>query len=270
MRMKVSCIIPTYNRREMISDAIISATNQNGYEVEVVVVDDGSTDGTSGFIEDHFDAVVFVTQSNKGPGAARNKGVEASCGDVIMFLDSDDTWLPGHVKSLMDVLSSGYEFAYGTTLTKDRIQNNEFLIPEDGNGAGGDCIEFLSRWCSMVPSSVALTRDAFDRAGGFESGNLGEDWAFFMRLAFLYDFAFVGPEPITIRNLHEGSLCYLPGSDAIQSAIRNVGNIIKKSEKNGSKLSIRYEQLEEWAITNGRNWSTVQDWYCAMKKEGMV
>lgn len=268
--MKVSCIIPTYNRREMVFDAIASAANQNGFEVEVVVVDDGSTDGTADSIQKAFADVILVRQANAGPGPARNRGVSASHGDVIMFLDSDDRWLPDHVKKLMDALSSGYEVAYGTTLTKDMIQNDEFLIPEEGNGIEGDCTSFLSQWCHIVPSSVAVTREAFDKVGGFKSGNLGEDWAFFMQLAILYDFGFAGSEPITTRHLHEGSLCYLPGSADIINAIRNVGRIVGKSERNGSQYRLHFEQLENWAMKNGKNWNTVQDWYCAMKKEGMV
>jgi glycosyltransferase involved in cell wall biosynthesis len=254
----------------MVSDAIISARNQNGYEVEIVVVDDGSIDGTADFIQDHFGDVTVIRQNNAGPGPARNAGVEASQGDVVMFLDSDDTWLPHHVKSLIDTVSSGYDVAYGTTLTKDRVQNNEFLIPEDGNGADGDCTALLSRWCFMVPSSVAVTRKAFDTIGGFGSGSLGEDWAFFVQLAEWFPFGFSGPDPITIRQLHQGSLCCLEGHEAIINAIRNVGKVAKQSKKNNGQYLHHFEQLEEWVMKNGEGWNTVQDWYCAMKKEGMV
>lgn len=268
--MKVSCVIPTYNRRDMVIEALLSVRCQRDYAVEIIVVDDGSTDGTADCIHDHFADVTLVRQNNAGPGPARNIGVGASQGDVIMFLDSDDQWLPHHVKRLMDALSSGYDVAYGTTLTKDRIQNNEFLIPEAGMGINGDCTPLLSRWCFMVPSSVAVTRKAFDTIGGFGSGSLGEDWAFFVQLAERFPFGFSGPDPITIRQLHGGSLSCLEGREAIINAIRNVGKVACQSKKNNGQHPHHFGQLEEWVMKNGEGWNTVQDWYCAMKKEGRV
>ena len=86
---------------------------------------------------------------------------------------------------------------------------NDFLIPENGVGIEGDCFEPLLRWCFLVPSSVAVSREVFQAVGGFESVACGEDWIFFLKLSALFPFGFAGPHPITLRRLHQGSLCFL-------------------------------------------------------------
>lgn len=90
----VSVIIPTYNRKETISRSIQSVLNQTYENIEVIVVDDGSTDGTKEYVlEKYIDAVVYVeNQRKKGPSGARNYGVQIANGEYIAFQDSDDEW----------------------------------------------------------------------------------------------------------------------------------------------------------------------------------
>src|SRR5690606_5171341 len=90
----VSVIIPTYNRAERVGDAIKSALNQTYKNVQIVVVDDGSADGTSDYIISHFPQVDFIQQQHAGQAAARNNGLRNAKGDIIANLDSDDIWEP--------------------------------------------------------------------------------------------------------------------------------------------------------------------------------
>ena len=92
---KISVIIPTYNRGNMIERAVRSVLNQTYNNIEVIVVDDGSTDNTEEVIKDIKDtSVIYIKEANAGACVARNKGIDVSSGDYIAFLDSDDEWFP--------------------------------------------------------------------------------------------------------------------------------------------------------------------------------
>src|SRR3984957_16748055 len=105
-RRRLSVVIPTWNRAGLVGEAVESALGQEGGDLEVIVVDDGSTDGTAEVIERRFGKSVrllrMATQS--GVGAARNEGVCQVTGDLLAFLDSDDLWLPGKLKAELGVL----------------------------------------------------------------------------------------------------------------------------------------------------------------------
>ena len=97
----VTVVIPTYNRAHCIADAIESAANQTHSNLEIIVVDDGSSDGTGALIERRFAVdprVVYLRQDNRGVSAARNTGLSAARGSYIALLDSDDTWKPWKIE----------------------------------------------------------------------------------------------------------------------------------------------------------------------------
>lgn len=267
--MKTSCIIPTKNRCDMVLRAIDSALSQQADVFEVIVVDDGSVDGTSEAVKTRYPDVQTVRLSGVGPGLARNAGVEASHGDVIMFLDSDDVWLPNHVKDLADVVKRGFFVAYGTARTVDDVGGNTFLIPDNGNGPEGDCFFKLIRWCFLVPSAMAVQRDAFNEVGGFCSAPLAEDWAFFLQLAKRFLFGFAGVRPVTNRFLHDGSLCCLSGKETIISGLCLIEGVLGGLEV-AEEETARVVCMKEWTQLKEEDWKTVQDWYVAMKKEGML
>jgi len=106
----VSVVIPTYNRAPYVTMAIESALAQSYQDYEIIVVDDGSTDGTRDVLEPYRDRIRYMYQDNKGVSAARNTGIQESRGEWIAFLDSDDEWLPnkleiqiGYVKSYPEI-----------------------------------------------------------------------------------------------------------------------------------------------------------------------
>ena len=92
--MKISVIIPTFNRSKTIFRAIDSILKQTYKPYEIIVVDDGSTDGTKDLVINKYPSIKYFYQSNNGVSKARNKGVHESKGEWIAFLDSDDEWLP--------------------------------------------------------------------------------------------------------------------------------------------------------------------------------
>jgi glycosyltransferase involved in cell wall biosynthesis len=125
---RLSVVIPTWNRARLVGEAVESALGQEGADLEVIVVDDGSTDGTAEVIEQRFGKSVKLLRmaTRSGVGAARNKGVCQATGDLLSFLDSDDLWLPGKLKAELDVLE---RFPDAEAIVSDSrfIVNGQFI-----------------------------------------------------------------------------------------------------------------------------------------------
>ena len=100
----VSAIIPTYNRAHLVTEAIDSVLAQTYPHIEVIVVDDGSTDDTMARLAPYGSRIRVIRQENAGPAAARNKGIAASSGGLVAFLDSDDLWLPAKIERQVRLL----------------------------------------------------------------------------------------------------------------------------------------------------------------------
>ena len=109
MKPKVSVIIPTYNRAKFITEAIESVLSQNYPNMEVIVVDDGSTDNTKEVLEPFHDRIIYLYQQNSGPASARNLGLKNAKGELIAFNDSDDLWLPGSLSEKVEFLKNHLE-----------------------------------------------------------------------------------------------------------------------------------------------------------------
>ena len=89
-----SIIIPTHNRKDLLARALSSVQSQDFTDYELIVVDDGSNDGTAQFLLDEHPSLVVLHQQNRGPGSARNLGASVAAGRYIAFLDCDDSWFP--------------------------------------------------------------------------------------------------------------------------------------------------------------------------------
>lgn len=254
----------------MLVQAVDSVLGQQAGPPEIIIVDDGSTDDTVAAITAHFPEVRMIECSGLGPGLARNKGVSEASGDILMFLDSDDLWFPHHIQALIEVISKGFQVAYGSTRTVDEINGGEFMIPAEHEQAEGDCFRHLLRWCFLVPSATAITRQAFDAAGGFGDEHCGEDWTFFLRLAALFPFGFAAGPPITLRRLHARSLCCLSGNNKILQLIRRIIRVLKEESRANFNDIAHFMRMEQFVIQRGKQWSTVQDWYLAMREEGII
>ena len=203
----VSVVIPTYNRAAQLPAAIESVLGQSYRPVEVIVVDDGSTDGTEALIRDRYPSVRFLRQPNRGPAAARNAGIKSSSGCYIAFLDSDDRWLQQKLERQIGLLrdrpEAGLVFSsvrfvdrYGTPV-EERRYDASFR---------GRVAERLLSWSGIVLSSVVVRRSCLDRVGLFEEDLIiGEDWDLYFRLAMDSPVDFI-EEPLVLRLVHEGNL----------------------------------------------------------------
>lgn len=103
--MNISVIIPTYNRSQSLHRALQSVYRQTLMPGEIIVVDDGSNDGTEQMLRNEFPEVRYIYQQNRGVSAARNRGIAAASGDWLAFLDSDDQWLPEKLQKQQQALA---------------------------------------------------------------------------------------------------------------------------------------------------------------------
>ena len=269
-QMRSACIIPTKDRISFVEKAVESVLAQEVVVDEIIVVDDGSTDDTANLIRRKYPFIKLVITKEAGPGRARNLGVNAASADILFFLDSDDQWHKDHTAQLLTAFSKGFHVAYGITKTIDLITGSVFHIPEPECTVEGNCLDDLVKWCHLVPSSLAVSRHAFERAGGFPEHAIGEDWLFLLELASCYRFYFSN-KVITTRYLHEGSLSF---NKAWQDSdlFDLVGRIeaFVTSCKGVSQESLQaVSKMKQLVRERGANWSSIQDWYMAAKQRGV-
>jgi glycosyltransferase involved in cell wall biosynthesis len=128
----VSVVIPTYNRREYIEQSLDSVLNQTFSGFEVIVVDDGSTDGTEEILQPYLSRIRYLRQKNSGAAVARNVGVRNAEGAYIAFMDSDDLSAPGHLQILHDFLERNHHCAMvigNGAYLEGRFHNRDTVIP---------------------------------------------------------------------------------------------------------------------------------------------
>jgi glycosyltransferase involved in cell wall biosynthesis len=181
----ISVIIPTFNRRAVVGEAVGSACAQQGADFEVIVVDDGSTDGTALALEDAFGARIHMLRTeNRGVAAARNLGVARSRGALIAFLDSDDLWLPGKLAAQIELFEQHPDIQI--CQTEEIWLRNGVRVNPCGHHRKphGDIFEPSLRLCLVSPSAVLLQRSLFERTGGFDEGLPAcEDYDLWLRIA---------------------------------------------------------------------------------------
>lgn len=113
-KIKISVVIPTYNRKKYLECSIRSVVKQSLKPHEIIIIDDGSTDGTDFYIkklQDKYQNILYFYQKNSGAGAARNRGIKESTGNIIAFLDSDDTWSEDHLDESIGCIKKYKEVA---------------------------------------------------------------------------------------------------------------------------------------------------------------
>lgn len=193
MNPLVSIIIPTYNRAGVVTRAIGSVLGQTYRPIEVVVVDDGSTDETPEILRSYGEAIVPVVQENAGPAAARNRGIRESRGDLIAFLDSDDLWLATKLQRQVDLLQrAGADVPCCLCNTRMRLAEGReqdsfqiaWLILGEPQGLWVNPAPVLATRFVLFCQAVLIRRGFLLDCGGFdEQLRLMEDHDLALRLA---------------------------------------------------------------------------------------
>jgi hypothetical protein len=185
--MKISIIIPVYNRAHLIGETLDSLLSQSQIPDEIIVVDDGSTDGTSEVVERFGSPVRLVSlRENRGPGAARNTGLTHAAGSHVIFFDSDDLATPDYLRSRMEVArQTGAQIVYGAwapVVLKDGVCSHDGFVRQARAVRGDELSAFLRSWILFLPNCLIekqLVRDA----GGYPTDLLtGEDMLLMFRM----------------------------------------------------------------------------------------
>jgi glycosyltransferase involved in cell wall biosynthesis len=205
MDKTVSVIIPTYNCGEYIVEAIDSILNQTYKNYEIIVVDDGSTDETKKRLEKYNNKeITYIYQENKGISVARNRGIKASTGELIAFLDADDMWLPEKLERQINIfknfpqtglLGCGY---YRIDKTGERIEESSAGNYADKESLLNDLM--VRNVIAGSGSGVLIKKECLDRVGLFdESFRSIEDRDMWFRIVKIYESRFVNEHLVIIR-----------------------------------------------------------------------
>ena len=227
-----SVVIPTYNRKEKLYRCIQSVLNGTFKDLEIIVVDDGSTDGSKDLVESNFPGIRYVMQNNKGVSAARNRGLSLARGEFIALLDSDDTWHPDRLafysKAMAElpaevgVVFNDMDQLVDGSPTCQSIQARYFEKSADKDFrkmCGEKRIRFDEKYLSLKygwifpsliqgnviqPSCAIMRRTVYEEVGGFrEDLRTANDTEFFLRVSERFQVGYI-PRILTALELpHE-------------------------------------------------------------------
>ncbi len=197
----VSVIIPTYNRAAYLPRAIDSICKQTYFNGEIIIIDDGSTDETAEIVAslqvEH--SLVYIEMDNRGPAAARNRGVAEAEHKLIAFLDSDDHWHKNKLAKQLNALNENRDFAICHTGERwlrrgQHLNQKKIHKPQHGN-----IFHHCLKLCQVGMSTVVMRKDLFNHYGGFdESLPCCEDYELWLRISSKNDFLLL-PEPLITK-----------------------------------------------------------------------
>jgi glycosyltransferase involved in cell wall biosynthesis len=197
--MDISVIIPTYNRVNLIGRALASVYAQSRSAQEVIVVDDGSSDGTDDYVRTYFPQARYIRQANRGVSAARNRGITAARGEWLAFLDSDDEWLPQKLAIQCQVLqaSTDHRMCHSNEIW---VRRGRCVNPMRKHvKSGGNIFQRCLPRCMISPSSVMLHRSVMETVGRFdEAFPACEDYDLWLRVCAVYAVLYV-EQPLIIK-----------------------------------------------------------------------
>ncbi|MEJ2154764.1 MAG: glycosyltransferase [Desulfobacteraceae bacterium] len=206
-RPTISVIIPTFNRCGYLGQAIDSVLNQTYPADELIVVDDGSTDGTSDLLAAYTDRLTVIRQINQGVSAARNAGIRQSHGTYIALLDSDDYWLPEKLKEQHAFFDSHPDAVICQT-EETWIRNAKRINPKKRHQKfSGMIFEKNLPLCLVSPSAVMIRKGLFEEVGLFdESLPACEDYDMWLRISWKYPIHLVDTPLVVKRGGHSDQL----------------------------------------------------------------
>lgn len=222
----ISCIVPVFNGEHYLGEALESILNQTYRPLEVIVVDDGSRDGTREVIARFGDRVRGLWQPNAGPPQARNLGLSAVQGEFVAFLDADDLWHPEKLKLQM----ARFEARPELDLCVTHLQN--FWVPElEQEKARFQGHRLMDALPGYVTQTLLARRALFEKVGPFKTDlKVGDPLDWFLRAAEHGTVMELLPDVLVYRRLHESNLSMEPGTRRNTSSMQNaILHVVKAS-----------------------------------------
>ena len=206
----ISCIVPVFNGERYLAEAVKSILRQSYRSVKIIVIDDGSTDGTPTVINQFEQQVRYLRQPNAGPAAARNLGLTIAEGEFVAFLDADDLWHPEKLQRQMARFEASPELDYCIT----HVQN--FWIPELIEEEARFRDHRISRPLPGYSTGTLLARRAlFSTVGQFNPAiKHADDTEWFLRAAEIGASMEILSDVLLYRRLHQNNLSRLKASNS--------------------------------------------------------
>ena len=203
----ISVIIPVFNRVKLIARCINSVINQTYPVNEIIVVDDGSNDGTYDLIRKNFPQVISIYQENKGVSNARNVGIQSAKSKWIAFLDSDDEWLPNKIEKQISFIKKNplYKVCHSDEIwIRDDVRVNPM---KKHRKYGGDIYKKCLPLCVISPSSIIIHKDIFNDVGLFDKNlPVCEDYDLWLRICSKYEVLFLDQKLVKKYGGHDDQL----------------------------------------------------------------
>ena len=228
--MKISVIIPTFNRIDLLKRAIDSVINQSIKPYDIIVVDDGSTDGTSDMIQQKYKSIKLIQQKNSGVSVARNNGIKNAQGDWIALLDSDDEWKKNKLEEQVNKLTDNpkYDFCHTNEIwIRNGIRVNQKKRHKKYGGFIFDkCLDI----CRISPSSVLFNKNIFNHVGWFNDKlPVCEDYDLWLRITAEFEILFIDKPLIVKYGGHNDQLSH--SVEAIESfRIKALESLLENSD----------------------------------------
>jgi glycosyltransferase involved in cell wall biosynthesis len=201
---RISVVIPLYNKKPHIDRALNSVLAQTNPPQEIVVIDDGSTDGGGEIVKTFTDPRIrLIRQENCGCGVARNRGVQLATGELIAFLDADDAWKPGYLTSILNLRNKfpqagAYATAYDVVDRDGSMKNREFKVLSHDQQFGLIENFFLAGFCyPVLASALTVPKSIVEEVEGFSACHIGQDIDFVLKVALRYPIAWTREPLVT-------------------------------------------------------------------------
>lgn len=266
-RPSVSVIIPTYNRANIVVRALESVLHQTYPPLEIIVADDGSTDGTKDVIKGFGKNTSYLPLPHSGlPAVVRNAGLRIAKGELVAFLDDDDEWLPDKLSRQVEVMNS--DLGIGLVCTNALVRNSEENLRKgyylkDGQGRSGKVFAELLENNFVITSTVLVRRSVLGHVGIFcESSKIkSEDYDLWLRIANRGKIAYIA-EPfaiycdtpaISIRGKHD-AYAYWQGFLLILDRLQRDNLLCKENASLVIKRKIRILTNPKWKLPLWRRW----------------
>lgn len=213
--IRISVVIPAYNNEQRLGRAIDSVLAQSRPADQILVIDDGSADGTPKIAAGYEDKIRFIRQENAGPSAARNRGIQAASGNWIAFLDADDQWLPDKLRLQTRHLSRYPDLPWTTGNYIECLCQSEYRAPALTEEAcrkvlgDGEVLDDYLRTYRLGftghTDTVLIRRDLLEQAGGFPVGqHRYEDLDLWLKIAYRHPRIGFLAAPLAIHHLEAG------------------------------------------------------------------
>ena len=251
MHPEVTVIIPTHNRLATLPralDSVLSQKYRGGFETrpcEIIVIDDGSTDGTASLVAEKYPQVSYVYQENQGPAAARNRGIRYARSEFIAFLDSDDEWRAGKLQAQLDFFEKNPDFLICQT-EEIWIRNGKRVNPmKKHQKYGGFIFEKCLPLCIVSPSAVMMHHRLFEEVGLFdESLPACEDYDLWLRIAARFPIGLIEKPHLTKYGGHADQTSHrYPAMDRFR--IQSLTKILASGRLTPEQAAAAQKMLEE-------------------------